>query len=194
MKKLILVGAPPACGKNYVSELICQTLEHVVYLDKDDLGDLLRCTFELCGEKLNMDGDFYAKNLHKVEYDTLFRIAFSALRFERFVLVNAPFVKEVRDKQYINQLKERARQLGAEIVLIWVTAPISVCFERMRARGLDRDAEKLIKWEEYAKSVEYNPPMVLKEEGIVDEIVVFDNENDATALKSLNTVLKILEE
>ena len=28
-KKLILEGAPPACGKNYVSELICEEVRHI---------------------------------------------------------------------------------------------------------------------------------------------------------------------
>lgn len=80
-KKLILVSAPPACGKNYVSELICGALKNIAYIDKDDLADLLRCSFTLRGEKLDMDGEFYLKNLRSVEYATLLRIAFSSLRF-----------------------------------------------------------------------------------------------------------------
>ena len=32
-KKLILVAAPPACGKTYVSELLAKALKNTVYLD-----------------------------------------------------------------------------------------------------------------------------------------------------------------
>lgn len=58
MKRIILVVAPPACGKNYVSELICDALGNVSYFDKDDLSILLRRSFELCGESIDMDGDY----------------------------------------------------------------------------------------------------------------------------------------
>ena len=142
-KKLILVGAPPACGKNYVSKLICEEVEHITYLDKDDLSEMIRCCFNLCDEELNMDGDFYIKNLRTTEYNTLFRLAFSALRFAELVLVNAPFVQEVRDIEYMRALKERTREIGTELVLIWVVAPIDVCYERMKARNSDRDKLKL---------------------------------------------------
>ena len=40
---------------------------------------------------------FYLKNLRSAEYATLFDLAFSALRFSDLVLVNAPFLKEIRD-------------------------------------------------------------------------------------------------
>ena len=63
VKKIILVAAPPACGKNYASELICKALGNISYFDKDDLGTLLRRSFALCREELNMDGDFYLQNL-----------------------------------------------------------------------------------------------------------------------------------
>ena len=50
MKKMILVAAPPACGKTYVSELIASTLGHIAYFDKDDLAPLLRAAFAVSGE------------------------------------------------------------------------------------------------------------------------------------------------
>ena len=102
-------------------------LINIAYIDKDDLAELLGCCFTLCGEKINMDGEFYIKNLHSAEYATLFRLAFSALRFESFVLVNAPFVKEVRDIEYMRDLKKRVNTSGAELVVIWITVPIEVC-------------------------------------------------------------------
>ncbi len=72
-KKLILVASPPACGKTYVSELIAKTLGHIVYLDKDDLADLVRAGFSLSGNELDMDGDFYIKNLRPAEYSTILK-------------------------------------------------------------------------------------------------------------------------
>lgn len=60
-KKLILVGVPPACGKNYVSELICKSIKNIAYFDKDDLTDLRLCAFSVGGKTADTDGEFYIK-------------------------------------------------------------------------------------------------------------------------------------
>ena len=191
-KKLILVAAPPACGKTYVSEYISRSVEHIVYLDKDDLADLLRRSFELCGEKLDMDGRFYVENLRSVEYSTILHIAFSTLRFEDLVLLNAPLSKEVRDSDYMRYLKERAASLDAELVLVWVTAPLEVCYERMKKRNSDRDTLKLQNWDEYVKNINYTVPLKLVEDKAVDSLTVFDTSDDSTFSASLEKVLEII--
>ena len=191
-KKLILVSAPPACGKTYVSEYISRSVEHIVYLDKDDLADLLRRSFELCGEKLDMDGQFYVENLRSVEYSTILHIAFSTLRFEDLVLLNAPLSKEVRDSDYMRSLKERAASLDAELVLVWVTAPLEVCYERMKKRNSDRDILKLENWDEYVKNINYTAPLKLVEDKAVDSLIVFDTADDNAFAESLEKALEII--
>ena len=191
-KKLILVAAPPACGKTYASELISRSVEHIVYLDKDDLADIIRCAFELCGEKLDMDGQFYSKNLRPSEYSTILNIAFSTLRFSDLVLLNAPLSKEVRDSDYMSSLKERAAALGAQLVLIWVTAPLEVCYERMKKRNSDRDTLKLENWDEYVKNINYTAPMKLVEDKAVDSLIVFDTSDDNAFAESLEKALEII--
>lgn len=192
MKKLILVAAPPACGKNYVSELICKALGNISYFDKDDLSILLRRSFELCEESINMDGQFYLENLRSAEYATLFDLAFTALRFSNLVLVNAPLLKEIRDMEYMCGLRQRAAQLGAELILVWVTASSSVCYERMKARNSDRDTMKLAQWEEYVRKTDYSLPASLRTSGAVDGIFIFENENNETATKSMQAFLDTL--
>jgi len=136
-----------------------------------------------------MDGQFYLENLRAAEYTTLFNLAFSALRFSNFVLVNAPLLKEIRDMEYMCGLKQRAAQLGAELILVWVTASSSVRYERMKARNSDRDTMKLAQWEEYIRTTDYSLPSALKTGGAVDEIFIFENENNETAAKSLKEFL-----
>lgn len=193
-KKIILVAAPPACGKTYVSELIAKSVEHIVYLDKDDLGDLIRASFLASGKETDMDGDFYIKNLRPAEYSTILNIAFSALRFENLVLVNAPFGKEVRDTEYIRQLKDKANKNGAQLILLWVTASEQICYERMKKRNSDRDVHKLENWEDYVKQINFTPPYELEEKNAVDKFIIFDSDNDITTKKSLDETLKILKE
>lgn len=191
-KKLILVASPPACGKTYVSELIAETVDHIVYLDKDDLCDLLRASFAVSGQTLDMDGDFYNNHLRPAEYSTILNIAFSALRFEDRVILNAPFGKEVRDAAYMTALKDRANQQDAALILIWVTAPISLCYERMKCRNSDRDQLKLEHWEEYVKKINYTPPYELEPAGAVDRLIIFDTTDDAAVRFSLEETLKYI--
>ncbi len=191
-KQLILVASPPACGKTYVSKMIAKALKHIVYLDKDDLCDIVRAGFAAAGQELDMDGSFYKENIRSAEYSTILNIAFSTLQFEDKVILNAPFGKEVRDTEYMKKLKEKANQNGAELLLIWVTAPVSVCYERMKKRASDRDTLKLENWDEYVKKINYSPPYQLKEAGAVDRFFVFDSKDDASMRSSLNEVLKML--
>jgi predicted kinase len=191
-KKLILVASPPACGKTYVSKLIAKSVGHVVYLDKDDLCALIRASFAVAGEEVNMDGEFYINNLRPAEYDTILHIAFSALRFADTVLLNAPFGKEVRDAETMRRLKARANALDAELLLIWVSTPTDVCYERMKKRNSDRDTLKLANWEDYIRKINYTPPHELTELGAVDRLILFDNKDDTSAELSLKKTLNII--
>ena len=192
MKKLVLVASPPACGKTYVSKILAEHLDHVVYLDKDDLCDLLRAAFAASGKNVDMDGSFYAENLRSAEYSTILNIAFSALRFEDYVILNAPFVKEVRHPQTIKDLKKRANNLDAKLVLVWVSAPVDVCYERMKNRNSDRDLLKLKNWDEYVKKTNFAPPDELKSSGAVDEFIIFDTKDECTFESSLTKTLKTI--
>ena len=192
-KTLILVAAPPACGKNYVSEMICRAVPGVVYLDKDDLSPLLGCSFAFSGQSMDVDGAFYTEKVRPYEYETFMRLAFSALRFSDAVLLNAPFLREVRDENYMRQLKERAAAAGAKLLLIWVTAPLALCYERMRSRNSPRDILKLQDWDAYVQRTNYSAPVELRELGAVDHLLIVENENEQTAHASLDEVLKIME-
>jgi predicted kinase len=191
-KKLILVASPPACGKTYVSERIAKSVGHVVYLDKDDLCALIRASFKVAGEEVNMDGDFYISNLRPAEYETILHIAFSALRFSDTVLLNAPFGKEVREADTMRMLKDRANALGAELFLIWVSVPTDVIYQRMKKRNSDRDTLKLANWDDYVSKINYTPPHELEKVGAVDRLILFDNKDDSSSELSLKETLKII--
>ena len=191
-KKLILVAAPPACGKTFHSLQIAQAMQHIVYLDKDDLSDLVRASFSAAGRALDMDGDFYRENIRQAEYATLLHIALSTLRFEKHVLVNAPFGKEVRDTDFMKDLKARANEKGAELLLIWVTAPLEICHERMIKRNSDRDTLKLKDWNSYVRKINYAPPYELEKAGAVDRFMVFDTKDGESQKQSLQAALKMI--
>ena len=191
-KKLILVAAPPACGKTFVSEKIAEACKHIVYLDKDDLCDLVGCAFDLCGKERNMDSEFYAQNIRPFEYGALIRLALSAMRFEELVLVNAPFGKEVRDVEYMTDLKKRLRKLDAELALIWVSVPPDLCYERMKQRNAPRDLWKLQNWDDYVKNIDYSLPTALLESGAVDRLIPFSNGDERAFRFSMDCVMQYM--
>ena len=191
-KKLILVAAPPACGKTYVSERLAKALGHAVYLDKDMLAPLIRQGFALCNEEFDMDGEFYISNLRSAEYQTILDIAFSALRFEDAVILNAPFGKEVRSIEFMRSLKEKANGMGADLILIWIYVPLEICRERMVCRNADRDQKKIANWEAYTKKVNYSIPTELADPDAVNTFYVFNGTDPKTSESSFEEAIKLL--
>ncbi len=191
-KRLILVAAPPAHGKNYVSGLLCRALGCVSYLDKDDLAPLLSRAFALSGEDFDMDGGFYRENLRAAEYETLMTIAFSALTYTDTVLVNAPLSREVRNFGYMQALKARANARDAHLIVVWVEASDEACRARMEKRAAKRDTGKLLDFDAYRARIDVSLPTKLTDRGAVDMLIRFDNENETTAAASLEAAIKAI--
>jgi len=192
-KKLILVAAPPACGKTTVSQHICKELRHVAYFDKDDYSELIGLIFDLTGNKRDLDGDFYRKNVKDVQYETLFHQARVSLQYEDLVLVNAPFAKEVRSPELLRKLKEDLHSSGTSLYVVWVLASPEQCHERMLGRGLERDAGKLAGWEHFVQTLDFSVPE-LKECEAVDELLVVDTTSPQTYEKTVKEAVRKIGE
>lgn len=193
MKKLILVTSPPACGKTYVSKQLAKALSHVVYLDKDTLICLSKQIFSVAGEEYNRSSKFFEENIRNYEYEAIVALAMEALDYDDIVLINAPFTREIRDKEYINNLKNSLTQKNAGLVVIWVDTSIEVCKKRMIERNSDRDAWKLANWEEYIAGCNFNIPTELDDPNVIDDLLIFKNSSDAEFNESLMHCVDILE-
>ncbi|MBQ4121457.1 MAG: AAA family ATPase, partial [Clostridia bacterium] len=150
MKRLILVTSPPASGKTYVSKKLAERLDHVVYLDKDTLIPLSKKVFEAAGKEYNRSSDFFEKYIRDAEYEAIVAIAMEALDYADMVLINAPFTKEVRNRDYMENLQQTLKSKNACLSVIWVKTDIDVVKQRMEERNSDRDKWKLENWDEYA--------------------------------------------
>jgi len=194
MKKLILVTSPPACGKTYVSKQLANALTHVVYLDKDTLIPLSKQVFAVAGQEYNRSSDFFNEYIRDYEYETVVALALEALDYDDIVLINAPFTREIRDRSYINSLKERLKQKNASLVVIWVETAPEVCRERMIKRNSERDTWKLANWDEYIAGVNFAIPSALDDPRIKDDLLIFKNSSDGEFTDSLRRTVDILEE
>ena len=193
MKRLILVTSPPACGKTYVSRELAKNLKHVVYLDKDTLIVLSRQIFEVAHQEYNRSSEFFEKNIRDYEYAAIVDLAMEALAYDDIVLINAPFTREIRDRAYMEALRERLRKLGARLTVIWVQTEPEICRQRMILRNSDRDTWKIAHWDEYIAGVNFNIPEELDLPGVEDDLLIFKNSSDEEFAQSMRYVLSVIE-
>lgn len=193
MKKLILVTSPPACGKTYVSKQLAKALKHVVYLDKDTLICLSKQIFKAAGQEYNRSSDFFEENIRNYEYETIVALALEALAYDDIVLINAPFTREIRDKAYMDRLKEKLKEKQASLTVIWVDTSIEVCRKRMLERNSDRDTWKLAHWDEYIAGRNFDIPFTLDDPEVADDLLIFKNSSEEEFNYSLKNVVHVLE-
>ena len=190
-KRMILVTSPPASGKTFVSKQLAKKLPHIVYLDKDALVPLSNRVFCVANEEINRSSPFFEENIRNYEYDVILDIAFEAIEYNDLVLINAPFTREVRNNEYIKELKEKLALHNAELVVIWVVTDIEVSRQRMIERNSPRDTWKLQNWEEYVAGRDYSVPNM---PAISDCIVKFYNSNNEEFEESMERIYKYLTE
>ena len=194
MKKLILVTSPPASGKTYVSKKLSQRLRHVVYLDKDTLAPLSKKVFDVVGEAYNRSSDFFYKYVRDAEYEAIISLALEALEYDDIVLINAPFTKEIRDAEYMNNLRESLKEHKARLIIIWVQTDVEVCRKRMIERASPRDKWKLENWDEYIMTQDFSIPEAIDDPSVADDLLIFHNSNDEQFEKSMREISSVLEE
>src|SRR5574344_963527 len=194
MKKLILVTSPPACGKTFVSMKIAEALNHVVYLDKDTLICLSKQIFKVANQPYNRSSDFYNEEIRDFEYDAIMALAMDALVYEDTVLINAPFTSEIRDNEYIKNLKAELSEKGAKLVVVWVKTDPEVCHQRMVERASDRDTWKLSHWHEYIKNVNFTIPTNLEDPKDPGTLLIFNNSSTEEFEQSIQEIKHQIEE
>ena len=113
-------------------------------------------------------------------------LAFEALDYNDTVLINAPFTREIRDMKYMDSLRAKLAEKGAELVVIWVETDPEVCHQRMIKRNSDRDTWKLENWDEYISKCNFTRPDDIK------ELFVFQNNSDEEFKQSIEDVVAYL--
>ena len=195
MKKMILVTSPPACGKTYISKQLAKNLKHVVYLDKDTLIVLSNRIFDVAGEERNRSSDFFESNIRNYEYEAIINIAMEALDYDDIVLINAPFTREIRNLEYMDQFRKRLAMKNARLEIIWVVTAPEICHQRMIHRNSSRDTWKLENWDKYISGVDFSIPSAIdRPDSSDDDLLLFYNSTDQEYQESMKRIVGILEE
>lgn len=185
-KNLILITSPPACGKTTLAKKLAKELCETVYLDKDTLIPLSKKIFEVAEEGYNRSSEFFENNIRDLEYKVILDLAFEAIEFDSNVIINAPFSRELRDKQYIESLRNRLKEYGAELRVIWIECSEKIAHERMLKRNSDRDTWKLQHWEEYIKTENFNAPDV-------EDLLIYKNDTEEDERRSFKELIESLK-
>jgi len=121
-------------------------------------------------------------------------LVLEALEYDDIVLINAPFTREIRDMEYMSQLKKKLALKDATLVVVWVETSKDIVHERMIARNSDRDTWKLEHWDEYIAGCNFEIPGNLDDPMIKDDLIIFHNNNEEEFEQSMKQTLQILEE
>lgn len=189
MKHLILVTSPPASGKTFVSKQLAKRFHNIVYLDKDALIPLSNRVYIVANEEINRSSSFFEENIRNYEYDVILGIGFEALEYADLVLINAPFTREVRNNDYIVDLKAKLAKHNTDLVVIWVETDIEITRQRMIERNSPRDTWKLEHWDEYVAGRDYSTPSI---PALSDCLVKFYNSNEEQYNESMERITKFL--
>ena len=190
MKQLILVAAPPACGKTYVSRLLCQNLDRVAYFDKDSLSPLVYAGFSIGAQEVDMDGAFYATYLREAEYQTIFLLAREALEFIDTALINAPFGYDLKHLDLLRTRLEPFRRSGVRVIMVWLQSSPELCHANMIERASARDTKKLDNWEHYIAGIRFEPPQHVLKENVVDEMYILDRRNHNSDEREVQSIVR----
>jgi predicted kinase len=171
----LLIAGPPASGKSTVGASLAGMLGATL-IDQDlATGPLLG----VIGSLVNIDDidDPRLVTLTRAgRYETITRLAEDNLRIGNTVLLVAPFTEERKNLPAWEELVDRLqRAAGGAVTMIWLYLSREELLQRMRARGADRDATKLVREQRFIDQLDLGPPVgphiPIHAFGSVDQIV-----------------------
>ncbi|MGJ5891987.1 AAA family ATPase [Streptomyces niveiscabiei] len=159
MRAYFVIG-PAGSGKSSVALLLAK-LTGAAHLDKDTVCTrLTEALLKAAGtDPDDRDGNaYYLSTVRELEYLTLLDLARDNLAVGRSVVLDAPFGSYFADPAFLTAtVKSHSWPDGVEPVVVHVRVDSDTAQQRVRARGLARDASKLADWPAFWAKSQANP-------------------------------------
>lgn len=153
-RKLVLVGGFPGSGKTEVARMLAGVLDGT-HFDKDALTrQATEAALISSGQpRWDRESDYYRTQIRPQEYATLLRTGVERFQWHHTVVLDAPFLAEAADENWLAWLRDTAAGLQARVVLVWIHADLPTMRQRIIDRRAERDTWKLANWEQWSQSV-----------------------------------------
>lgn len=191
MKKMIIVAGVAGSGKSYIGKEIAKKLDNCVYLDKDTQTRFLVDKFLEClgHDETDRESQEYLKNIRPLEYECLIKQGLENLELNKDCILSAPFIKEINEENYFQDLNDELEFEEAKLKLVWVYTDEESARKRIIDRNAKRDENKINNWNEYIKNVQHNKP------SLDIDIFIIDNrlEPEEDIFSQINNAIKFIQ-
>jgi DNA-binding transcriptional regulator YhcF (GntR family)/gluconate kinase len=158
--QVVLAGGYAGSGKTEFGRMMVRETGWGMF-DKDTTT---RAVVEAALEALGQPGSdrespTYLNIIRPAEYKALMDAMAENIECRASVIVTAPFLRELTDRSWLDQVKARCDDLGATLNVVWVACDAESMRGYIKRRDARRDDWKLDNWDAYLASInlEFRP-------------------------------------
>lgn len=151
---IVMVAGHAGSGKTFFTRLLAPLID-AVYLDKDLICHSMTEAMlrGLGSHRDDRVSELYRTKVRPLEYGMLMACAETTMEYGmqvgRGTIINAPFIDEISDFEWMDELASTAMGYTGLLRVIWMQAQPDFIRERLIRRNELRDKDKLDHWDDY---------------------------------------------
>lgn len=158
---VVLIGGYAGSGKSELGRILARQTLWPILVKNTSTRPVAEHALEVLGlPPYDRESETYLREVRPREYEAVLAVARENVECGLSVVVTAPFIREMRDKAWIDRTRAAYESLGASVTLVWVRCDADTMLTYLRHRGAARDTVKLANWAQYLEQIdtEFRPP------------------------------------